>query len=82
MRIVTAAYAKANLPQLLASVAKGESVTISRYNKPIADLVPSQKMKKPAPEFGTLKGKIKIVDPHCFDPMTDSEVDAFIKGEY
>jgi prevent-host-death family protein len=82
MKTVTAAYAKANLPQLLASVAKGESVTISRYNKPIADLVPSQKAKRPVPKFGTLKGKIKLVDPHCFDPLTDGEVDAFIKGEY
>ena len=78
MKTVTAAYAKANLPELLADVAKGNSVTISRYNKPVADLIPSQRAVKPVPKFGTLKGKIKLLDPHCFDPMTDAEVDAFL----
>jgi len=78
---VTAAYAKANLPELLRAVAKGSSITISRYNRPVADLVPSQEATKPAPKFGTLKGKIRLVDPHCFDPMTDVEVDAFIGGD-
>ena len=80
MKAVTAAYAKANLPELLAAVSQGESVTISRYNKPVADLVPSQRAVKPSPKFGTLGGKIKLLDPHCFDPMTDAEVDAFIEG--
>jgi len=31
---VTAAYAKANLPELLKAVERGERVTISRYRKP------------------------------------------------
>ena len=79
---VTAAYAKANLAELLNAVERGETVTISRYSKPVADLVPSKKAEKPAPKFGTGKGKIKILDPHCFDPMTDEEVDAFIEGRY
>jgi hypothetical protein len=34
------------------------------------------------PKFGTGKGKIKIIDPHVFDPMTDEEVDAWIEGRY
>jgi len=25
---------------------------------------------------------IKILDPRCFDPMTDEELDAFIEGRY
>jgi prevent-host-death family protein len=79
---VTAAYAKTNLPELLKAVEQGQTITISRYNKPVADLVPSKQAVKPAPKFGTLKGKIKIIDPHCFDPMTDEEVDAFIEGRY
>ena len=82
MKTVTAAFAKANLPDLLKAIEKGESVTISRYNKPIADLVPSLKAVKPARKFGTLKGKIKQIDPHCWDAMTDEEVDAFIEGRY
>jgi prevent-host-death family protein len=79
---VTAAYAKANLAELLNAVERGETVTISRYNKPVADLVPPKKPEKPAPKFGTGKGKIKILDPHCFEPMTDEEVDALIEGRY
>ena len=79
---VTAAYAKTNLPELLKAVEQGQTVTILRYNKPVADLVPSKQSVKPAPKFGTGAGKIKIIDPHCFDPMTDEEVDAFIEGRY
>jgi prevent-host-death family protein len=82
MRTVTAAYAKANLPKLLNAAAGGERIVISRYNKPVAQLVPSQDSAKPAPKFGTGKGKVKLLDPHCFDPMTDEEVDAFIEGQY
>ena len=81
-RSVTAAYARAHLPELLKAVAEGRRITISRYNKPLADLVPSQTAVKPAPKFGTLKGKIATPDPRCFDPMTDEEVDAFIEGRY
>lgn len=32
--------AKTNLPKLLARVAKGERVVITRHGKPIADIVP------------------------------------------
>jgi hypothetical protein len=45
------------------------------------DLVQTQGERK-APEFGTLKGKIKIFDPDWARPMTDEEVDAFIEGRY
>jgi prevent-host-death family protein len=82
MRVVSAAYAKANLPELLDSVEKGDSITIARYNKPVADLVPSQKAVRPAPRFGTGKGKVKILDPNWARPMTEEEVDAFIEGRY
>ncbi|MBV9083149.1 MAG: type II toxin-antitoxin system prevent-host-death family antitoxin [Acidobacteriaceae bacterium] len=79
---VSAAYAKANLAELLNAVERGKTVTISRYNKPVANLVPAKAAEKRKPKFGTLKGKVKIVDPHVFDPMTDEEVDAFIEGRY
>ncbi len=82
MKTVTAAYAKANLAELLNAVASGERIVISRYNKPVAELVPSQESIKPAPQFGTGKGKVKLLDPHCFDPMTDEETDAFLEDRY
>jgi len=79
---VTSAYAKANLPELLKAVERGETVTITRYNKPVAHLVSAKNAVKGRPKFGTCKGMIKILDPRCFDPMTDEEVDAFIEGRY
>ncbi len=57
-------------------------ITISRYDKPVADLVPAAVAEKPKPKFGTGKGKIEILDPHAFDPMTDEEVDAWLAGRY
>ena len=80
MATVKIAYAKAHLPQLLARVARGERIVISRYNTPMAELVPLP--EKPKRKFGTRKGKVKILDPHCFDPMTDEEVVAFLEGRY
>ena len=77
---VKIAYAKAHFQELLTRVAKGERITIQRYNTPVADLVPPAKVEKPKRKFGTLKGKVKILDPHVFDPMTDEEVDAWIEG--
>ena len=81
---VSAAYAKANLPKLLRDAAKGKSVVVVRYKKPVAMVVPA-----PAPEsdksvrrFGTGKGRVRIIDPHAFDPMTDEEVEAFVEGRY
>jgi len=37
--------------------------------------------KKP-PKFGTLRGKIKVLDPNWWKPMTDDEVEAFLAGRY
>jgi prevent-host-death family protein len=82
MKTVTAAYAKANLPELLKRVQRGERVTISRYNKPVAQIVPPPPEGRPAPKFGTGKGKIKILDPNWAKPMTDEEVEAFAEGRY
>jgi prevent-host-death family protein len=78
MATVKIAYAKAHLPELLARVALGERIVISRYNTPIAELVPLP--EKPKRKFGTGKGKVRILDPHCFDPMTPVEVGAFLEG--
>jgi antitoxin (DNA-binding transcriptional repressor) of toxin-antitoxin stability system len=79
-KTVTAAYARANLPALLNAVAAGKSITILRYNKPVADLIPSAAATKPAPQFGTGRDKWKIIDPNWAAPMTDEEADAFLKG--
>jgi antitoxin (DNA-binding transcriptional repressor) of toxin-antitoxin stability system len=68
---VTAAYAKANLSELLKAVEKGETIEITRYNKPVATLVRSTAVQsRPAPVFGTAPDTVKIVDPDWAKPMT------------
>lgn len=80
---VTAAYAKAHLPELLKAVEKGKTVTISRYNKPVAELVPSKTAARPAPKFGTGKGKVTIIDPDWDKPIqTEEELLAFLEGRF
>jgi antitoxin (DNA-binding transcriptional repressor) of toxin-antitoxin stability system len=79
---VSAAYAKAHLPELLKRVEKGATIVVLRYKRPVAVLSPAPGMKKPKPRFGTGKGKVKLIDPHAFGVMTDQEVDAFIEGRY
>jgi len=78
---VSVAEAKNKLTQLIHAVERGERVTICRHGRPVADLVPAETAQRPAPKFGTGKGKFKV-DPRAFEPMTDEEVDAFIEGRY
>ncbi len=79
---VSVADAKNKLPELIKAVENGETVTICRRGIPIVDIVrtkaPSGKKRK----LGTLKGKIKIIDPDWWKPMTEEESDAFIEGRY
>ncbi len=81
---VSAAYAKANLPKLLKEASKGKSTIVVRYKKPVAMIVPAPdaKPEKPVRRMGTGKGRIRILDPHWADPMTDEEVDAMLEGRY
>ncbi len=77
---VKMAYAKAHFPELLSRVTRGERIVIMRYNTPIAELIPPSVADRPTCKFGTLKGRIKILDPHCFNAMTDAEADAWMEG--
>jgi prevent-host-death family protein len=79
---VSVADAKNKLPELIKAVENGETVTICRRGVPTVDIVrtkaPSGKKRK----LGTLKGKIKIIDPDWWKPMTEEESEAFIEGRY
>lgn len=79
MKTVTAAYAKANLGQLLERVLHGERILISRYNKPIAELSPLNAKERPKPKLGTGKGKVKILDRNWAKPMTDEEIEQMFR---
>lgn len=82
VRNVTAAYAKAHLPELLKQAEKGKTIASSRYKKLVAVIAPVPKTDSPRPKFGTGKGRARLIDPHAFDPMTDEEVEALIEGRY
>jgi prevent-host-death family protein len=77
---VSVAEAKNNLPQLIKAVEDGESVTICRHGTPVVDIVRTTKADSEKPKFGTLKGKVMVLDPEWWRPMTDDEVDALIDG--
>ena len=76
---VSVAEAKNKLTQLIQQVEKGERVTICRHGKPVVTLVPANDTEPTPRKFGTLKGKIKILDPDWAKPQDDLE--AWLKGD-
>lgn len=76
---VSVAEARNKLTQLLQEVERGERVTICRHGKPVADLVAADSRQDRKPQYGTLKGKIKINDPDWARPQND--LDAWLRGE-
>jgi prevent-host-death family protein len=77
---VSVADAKNKLPELIRAVEDGEQVTICRRGTPVADIVRTKQPARQKRVLGTLKGKIQILDPNWWKPMTDKEVDAFLGG--
>ena len=77
---VSVADAKNKLPELIKAVEDGEPVTICRRGVPVVDIV---RTKKPVPRSrpsGPSRGKIQILDPDWWKPMTDEEVEDFLAG--
>jgi prevent-host-death family protein len=79
---ISVADAKNKLPELIRAVEGGESVTICRRGVPVADLVRTKEPTRKKRKLGTLRGKIRILDPNWWKPMTDEEADAFLEGRY
>jgi len=79
---VNVAEAKNKLPELIKAVEDGEAVTICRRGVPVADLVRTKEPARKKRRFGTLRGRIQVLDPDWWKPMTDEEVDAFLEGRY
>jgi len=77
---VSVADAKNKLPELIKAVEDGKPVTICRRGVPVVDLVRTKKPTRKARMLGTLKGKIQILDPHWWKPMTDGEAEDFLAG--
>ncbi len=77
---VSVADAKNKLPELIKAVEDGEPVTICRRGVPVVDIVRTKEPSRKKRTLGTLKGKIEILDPNWWKPMTDEEVEAFLVG--
>ena len=72
------ADAKNRLPELIKAVEKGETITICRRGKPIADLIRTAKTSGKRRKFDTLKDEIKIYDADWWKPMSNDEVEALL----
>jgi antitoxin (DNA-binding transcriptional repressor) of toxin-antitoxin stability system len=71
-----------HLPELIKAVEGGASVTICRRGVPVVDIVRADVPTGTRRKFGTLKGRIQILDPDWWKPMTDAEVENWIVGRY
>ncbi len=79
---VSVADAKNKLPELIKAVEDGKPVTICRRGVPVVDLVRTAKPGRKTRKLGTLKGRIQILDPKWWKPMTDEEVEGYVAGRY
>lgn len=77
---VSVAKAKNKLTELIRTAEEGEPVTICRRGVPVVDIVPTRETSGRKRRLGTLKGKIQVVDPDWWKPMTEDEVEALIGG--
>jgi prevent-host-death family protein len=77
---VSVVDAKNKLPELIKAVEDGETVTICRRGVPVVDLVRTTEPARKPRVLGSLEGKIEIVDPNWWKPMTDDEVEDFLSG--
>ena len=55
-------------------------MTICRRGVPAVDIVRTKKPSRKKRKLGTLKGKIQVLEPEWWKPMSDDEVDAFVEG--
>lgn len=71
---------KRHFSRILKRVQAGETIVISSYNRPIAEIRPIAKpLKEPRP-IGLCKGEIQISD-NFNDPLPDEILDEF-EGKY
>ena len=80
----TICEAKDKLYDLVQAVKDGQPITLCEDNgQPVADLIPTKAEKREAPKFGTMKGRIKILDPNWHKgPETNEELEAWLNGEF
>lgn len=77
---VSVAEAKNKLPELIKAAEDGESVTICRRGVPAVDMIRTKEPNRKKRRLGTLKGKIQILEPEWWRPLSDDEAEAFVEG--
>ena len=77
---VSVVDAKNKLPELIRAVEDGQPVTICRRGVPIVDILRTKKPSRKPRILGTLKGKIQVLDPDWWKPMSADEVEDFLAG--
>ena len=75
---ISVADAKNNLPELIKAAENGTPVTVCRRGVPVVDIVRTRKSARKKRTLGSLRGKIKVLDPNWWKPMTDKEAEKFL----
>ncbi len=76
MKTVGLAEAKATLSALIDRVERGETVTITRHNQPVAEIRPVKTPAKGLRPWGLYKGQFTVPDDFD-DPLPDDLLDLF-----
>lgn len=78
---ISVADAKNRLPELIKAAESGEAVTICRRGVPVVDIVRTKKPRRRKRILGTLRGKIQVLNPNWWKPMTDREAKEFLAAD-
>lgn len=76
MKMTNIAELRTHLSELLEEVEGGETLTICRRNRPIAEIRPLPKPSRKLRPFGLYKGKFRVPDDFN-DPLPDEVLDLF-----
>ena len=79
MTTVNVHDAKTHFSQLLDRVAQGESITIAKAGRPVAELVPLKAVPVEQRRLGFLRGHVRT--PDDFDTMGNDEIAATFAGD-
>jgi prevent-host-death family protein len=74
--------ARRKLSRLITIAEAGENVTVCRRWTPVATLVSTAESRRKPVRLGALRGKIRILDPDWWNPMSDKEAEDFLEGRY
>ncbi len=71
MTTITLAEAQAQLSDLIGRLGPGETVVITRDDRPVAQLTITARPERKAPRLGTLKGTVLYMAPDFDAPLDD-----------